>query len=454
MSRYDVVIVGAGPAGLMAAKTLAENGFKTSLLDRKESIASINRTCATMLAIENERYFNECMYLNENNQKIVFPETGFSVPYDGHFRPFYNWNMYSPDGKHCVQLGDYSKRFAAGQRLSVTYSKQLLLETLLKDAEKNGCHVFPSTNVINVAHTGDAVKVYTSEGKSFEGTFVVAADGINSRIAQVTGINKKRLFYGTMIGYGLYFNNFKISYPDAFNWMVFYHHKTKYPMAFTILPCPYPDAEFWLWGSFTTSPPPPADRFSLPEEVRHIFRESHAAKWFDDVELVRENCHVLNIWSPAPSPYLDNIIFVGDSAWTVEAECTGSMMGGIKAANAITAAFRDNKPNRDGVKSYLTWWEQTFPKGENYRDIIGLFAVFEILDEADINYFFSLLADKPLEATLNPYRASQLMNRVIFQKIAQIQQENPRFLAKLQAAGTLPLEKIMQSSLRRAFPNM
>lgn len=121
--------------------------------------------------------------------------------------------------------------------------------------------------------------------------------------------------------------------------------------------------------------------------------------------------------------------------WTVEAECTGSMMSGFKAAHAISTAFRENKLNQEGVSSYIRWWENTFTKVTNYRDIIGLFAMFEILDEEDVNYLFSLLAENPLEATLNPYRASELINGVIFQKIGQIQMENPQFLDKLKRAA-------------------
>jgi len=451
VKRYDVVVVGAGPAGCMAAKILSENGLSVALLERKANITKITRTCATMMAIENERYFNERMYLNERTKKIVFPETGFSVAYDGSYCPFYNWNLYSPDGKHRVQFGDYETREKEGQRLSVTYNKSQLLEGLLRDARENGCEIFPSTNVIDVMSTKGNLKVCTTEGKNFEGTFVVAADGVNSRIARVTGINKRRIFYGTMIGIGLYFNNFKIPYPNAFNWMVFYHHENKLPMAFTFLPCPYPDAEFWVWGSFITSPP--EEETNIMDEILYLFKNSAYAQWFGDIEIVRHNCHVLNMWSPVPAPYLDNIIFVGDSAWTVEAECTGSMMSGLKAAHAITTAFRDNKLNQEGIMSYITWWENTFPKSENYRDIISLFGIFEVLGEEDINYFFGLLAEKPLDPTLNPYRASQLMNGVVVQKISQIQQENPQFLAKLQKAATLPIERIMSSAARRAFPN-
>ncbi len=451
MSDYDVVVVGAGPGGCMTAKVLSENGFRVALLERKTDMTKLTRACATMVAIENERYFNERMYLNEKNDKIIFPETGFSVKYDGPHCAFYNWNMYSPDGKHTVQLGDYRARESQKQRLSATYSKQHLLEGLLKDAGENGCNIYPSTNVIDVVKTSTGVKVLTKEGKTFEGTFVVAADGINSRIAQITGLNKKRLFYGTMTGLGLYLNNFKITYPNAFNWIAFYHHQNRLPMAFVALPTPYPDAEFWLWGSFISSPP--AGGADIMDEVMYLFKNSAYTNWFEKTEIVRYNCHVLNMWSPAPTPFLDNVIFVGDSAWTVEAECTGSMMCGVKAAHAITTAFRDNKLNREGVKSYITWWEDTFPKGENYRDIISLFGLFELLKEEDVNYLFSLLDEKPLEVTLNPYRANQIINAVLMQKMAQIQKENPQFMAKLQAAATIPLEKILAPSVRRAFPN-
>ena len=37
---YDVLIVGAGPGGAMAAKVAGENGLKAALIERKKDIRS------------------------------------------------------------------------------------------------------------------------------------------------------------------------------------------------------------------------------------------------------------------------------------------------------------------------------------------------------------------------------------------------------------------------------
>jgi flavin-dependent dehydrogenase len=48
--KYDLVIIGAGPGGAMAARTATENGLKTAILERKTDPADIRRGCV-MFAI-------------------------------------------------------------------------------------------------------------------------------------------------------------------------------------------------------------------------------------------------------------------------------------------------------------------------------------------------------------------------------------------------------------------
>ena len=94
---YDLIVVGAGPAGIMAAKVAAQNGLSVVLLERKENIPAIGRSCATMFAIEDDYLFGERMFFNDTQKRLVFPVNGFSVSYDGPHKNFYGQTR-MPDG--------------------------------------------------------------------------------------------------------------------------------------------------------------------------------------------------------------------------------------------------------------------------------------------------------------------------------------------------------------------
>ena len=50
--KYDLIIVGGGPGGLMAAKTAAEDGLKVVLIERKRDITEIDRACTQIFNID------------------------------------------------------------------------------------------------------------------------------------------------------------------------------------------------------------------------------------------------------------------------------------------------------------------------------------------------------------------------------------------------------------------
>src|SRR4030065_472702 len=84
---------------------------------------------------------------------------------------------FSAGGDHHRLKKDPQKNRAGG-----ALDKSLMLKGLLEDAQAAGVAVFPGINVTGIETNGRGV-VVTGNGEHFQGTFVIAADGINSSMA-------------------------------------------------------------------------------------------------------------------------------------------------------------------------------------------------------------------------------------------------------------------------------
>ena len=73
--EYDVAVIGAGPAGLMAAKTAAQKGLKTVVIEKRDSVSLITRCCCQLLIMD-ENFSGET--LKYEKDKIVFTQNKFS----------------------------------------------------------------------------------------------------------------------------------------------------------------------------------------------------------------------------------------------------------------------------------------------------------------------------------------------------------------------------------------
>ena len=322
--RYDLIVVGAGPAGLMAARTAAENGLSVALLERKTDICKIRRLDGGAIGI-NEYLFGQMTLFNPKAKRFCFPTSGFSVPYDGPFNNIYGFQLHSPGGK-CLRFGDWEAAATQGDevRVGLSMDKGVLLQGLLDECTQCGVEVFPGTNVTAVNKDGGYVSL-TGNGQPFEGTFVIAADGVNSRIARIMGFNKGRRFKGTARYVTWIVEGDIPADPGSFNFII-----TEKGI-FSI----YPDYKQHVFhvNTFSTD-----TQLDLNASIKYFMTEDPTyASWFKKVTKIDDISCVVNLLSPIKDPFLDNILLIGDAAWVMEFSNMAALCNGWKAGNAVTS---------------------------------------------------------------------------------------------------------------------
>jgi flavin-dependent dehydrogenase len=129
--QFDVIVVGAGPAGLTAAMTAARAGMSVLLVDTKENITRQTRPCCSMWLLE-PGFHNEAWTFANN--KIHFQENDFSIPYTGATVDLYRSVRITSQG-HTMVMG--KKLFP----IAKVIDKEKLLHDLLACAIEAGVEV-------------------------------------------------------------------------------------------------------------------------------------------------------------------------------------------------------------------------------------------------------------------------------------------------------------------------
>ena len=436
--KYDVVIVGGGPAGLMAARVAGENGLRTALLERKTNLTSARRVDGGGLSPINEYVCGEILAFNPKGKRIGFPISGFSVRYDGPYRDMYGFRIYSPGGK-VVTFGDHEKlkKNPEKNRVGISLDKESLLKGLLEDAQTAGAEIFPNTNVTAI-EPGEGSVTVTGNGEPFVGSFVIAADGINSRLASLMGMNKDRKFIATMVDQVWNLEGIDLPDIEGISFVL-----TDYGSFFVSSIC---HKGHYHVG---TSSYHPGD--DLGERLKKfVYEDPVYSLWFKGAKKTDEHACVVNMFSPIQEPFKDNVLFVGDSAWIMEISNPFAIMCGWKAANAVTLAVLDDKLNKEGITSYLQWWEDRFygPNGQvEFRPI----HLHDYLDAEATDYLAGLVK-KPLISTMDFYKLFGTIGSTYGELFPVIQEERPDVMEKMMALAN-EMDEIEAKARKAGFPN-
>lgn len=175
----DVLIIGGGPSGLLAAKTLAKLGLSVLVLERNDSYDKISRACSMQLVLDDD-YEGEGIQIREDS--LYFPISNFSVLYHGTLVPIYHKYYHSPK--------DHKIHFArenGNLPLSYKFDKALLLKELYQAACKLSPLAKELTRAEVLCTSSCSIDAYLPMQTPYHGNVLVIGDAAAYMEVEVQG---------------------------------------------------------------------------------------------------------------------------------------------------------------------------------------------------------------------------------------------------------------------------
>jgi len=162
MDTYDVIVVGGGPAGLVAARKASEKSVRVLLLEREKALGK--KVCAEAIS-------------DTTLKDSELDSRGFIV------NEVVGTRVYAPDESKMVEVSGESM----GERGGYVLDKRIYLEALADAARSAGADLRLGANVVEVRRQNGAVKTIA---KMNDGTqallskILIGCDGFGSVIAR------------------------------------------------------------------------------------------------------------------------------------------------------------------------------------------------------------------------------------------------------------------------------
>jgi len=428
---YDIVVVGAGPAGLMTAKTASEEGLKVLLFDAKEDLVKVKRSCCANLINEPNTHGE---FITIEGDQIRFHINDFSVRYTGGWIKLEKNIRISPGGR-CLTLERQIDPIA------ISFNKEVLLEDLLEDTRKSGAEIKNNTLGIHVEDIPEGVKVHArSGGKDLQITarYAVAADGVNSRIVEALGLNKERKLFGGFGVVSYLMEEVACPYPKA--WLNFVgrgHVKGgKGQLYFDAKPQKNPKDP----PLFELSCGCPIDT-SPQEAIDWFMQGGRFSSWFKKARVIETRTAVLYFRTPIPEPIKGRVVIVGDAPSFIEVYVQGALMYGYQGAKAIIREMRGENGFSEYIQSWKTTFEYNFPgEIEKATQSFGL----HVLEDEELDYLFGLTENDRISGYLNEFTDPNRVMGGILRHMERIRKERPALARKIEEFGKVSVKEALQ----------
>lgn len=185
MENYDVAIIGGGSAGLAALKHLSSLGKQAVLIEAGKTLGSKNISGGILYSKKpkNGKVFNV---------EDVYGEQFFHDAPVERLITKYILHTTSRDKLYSIDLTSAHKYQANfGYSVLLNSLNSWFAQIANESAEKQGGGIVPGVHVSNIIFDEGKTVIETDELKEFGVKAIIAADGVNSEVADLTGARQK-----------------------------------------------------------------------------------------------------------------------------------------------------------------------------------------------------------------------------------------------------------------------
>jgi len=386
--KYDVVVVGSGPAGSSTARFAAENGAKVLIIERRAEVG-VPVLCG------------EGISQKVDSLKVLEGRRWIATKMDGA-------RIFSPNGTKVTLSAEY-----AGSETGYVVYRDIFDQELARGAVNKGAEIMLDTNAVGLLKKNgkiNGVKAqHFDEALEIEADIVVGADGVESRIGKWAGIQT------TLKPYDL---------------------ETCIQYTLTNVDCDNPYCDFYLGknvapGGYVWVFPKGKDIANVGIGILASLSESGLAQKLLDKFIAShpelksgEPIRVITGADPVAETIesvRDNLLLVGDAARHVDPITGGGLMtsieGGKFAGDVIGKAVEKQRFDAQMLSEYETLWKENYGR-KLHRNYVAKEIMLDMDDKT-----LDMLAD-----SLKDYKFEEFSTLSIIKALVT---KHPSLLVKL-----------------------
>ena len=352
--EVECLVIGAGPAGSMAAKELASKGIETIVIEKRQEIGAPKR-CA------------------EGVSKHSLEKLGIKVHELGITRAIKGAVLYSPSGKKVVMDGQGMEGYVLERKVFEKY--------LASEAIKEGARYMVKTQATDMVRENGRwrVSIKNLDGEDeIIANLVIGADGVESKVGRWAGL--KTLNRLTDYHSGIQFEMAGVNTDENYIHLFFGNEVS--PLGYAWI---FPKAFSANVG------------LGILEKGAKMRAYDYLKKFIEEHEDIFKNASPIEINSGGvPVAHFtgmaaDGVMLVGDAAQLVNPIHGGgivrAMHSSIMAAEVAEQALKEKNLSKERLMEYENMWNEEYEEKTN--KLLKLRSFLEKLEDKD----FELLAD-------------------------------------------------------------